>query len=66
MTRPKTFDPRPISELDHWLRERNKAEQQIARLVKVARKDGAPWQVIGQALNMTKQAAQQRYGRAPR
>jgi hypothetical protein len=58
------FDPRPVSELDHWLRQRNQAEQQIARLVRVLRAEDCPWSVIGQALNMTKQAAQQRYGRS--
>jgi len=52
-----------VSELDHWLRERNKAEQQIGRLVRSLRADGCPWSVIGTALNITKQAAQQRFGR---
>lgn len=58
------WDPRNVSELDHWLRQRNMADQQIARLVRVLRKEDCPWQVIGTALNMSKQAAQQRYGRS--
>lgn len=63
------YDPRLVSELDHWLRQKNQAEQQIRRLVKKLRtppsagQEPCPWAVIGTALNMSKQAAQQRYGR---
>lgn len=56
------WDPREVSELDHWLRQRNQAEQQMKRLVKRLRKDGCPWSVIGTALNVSKQAAQHKYG----
>lgn len=64
-----TFDPRLVSELDHWLRQRNQAEQQMRRLVKELRlppsagQKPAPWSVIGEALHMTKQAAQQKYSK---
>ncbi len=62
-----TYDPRLVSDLDQWLRTRNHAEQQIVRLVQELRRPPAgvekpcPWSVIGQALNMTKQAAQQKF-----
>lgn len=62
--RKDKFDPRNVSELDHWLRQRNMADQQITRLVKILRDDDCPWEVIGTALNVSKQAAQKRYGKS--
>jgi Txe/YoeB family toxin of Txe-Axe toxin-antitoxin module len=56
------WDAREVSELDHWLRQERQAEQQIGRLVRSLRRDGCPWSVIGTALGITKQAAQQRFG----
>jgi len=56
------WDSRHVSELDHWLREQRKAEQQQRRLVRALRADGCPWSVIGLALGISKQAAQQRFG----
>lgn len=38
-------------------------ETDIAFSVSAARAAGVPWSVIGQALGVSKQAAQQRYGR---
>jgi len=55
------WDARQVSELDHWLRQERMAQQQIRRLVTDLRRDGAPWSVVGQALGITKQAAQQRF-----
>lgn len=62
--RKDKFDPRYVSELDHWLRQRNQAEQQISRVVKTLREQDCPWEVIGTALNVSKQAAQKRYGKS--
>jgi Txe/YoeB family toxin of Txe-Axe toxin-antitoxin module len=59
----KRWDQRQVSELDHWLREQRKAEQQIRRLVRSLREDGCPWSVIGTALGITKQSAHQRFNR---
>lgn len=55
------WDHRQVTELDHWLRQRNTAEQQMRRLVKALRTDGCPWSIIGEALNMTRQAAWEKY-----
>lgn len=59
----KEWDERQVSELDHWLRQQRTAEKQIERLVKSLREDGCPWSVIGDALYITKQGAQQRFNR---
>lgn len=44
------------------LRRQLAAERDIQRIVYEARMAGVPWSVIGTALGVTKQAAQQRYG----
>lgn len=63
MTRPAEWDPRHVSELDHWTRSERLAVQQQQRLVRTLRERGCPWSVIGTALGISKQAAQQRFGR---
>lgn len=42
---------------------RNALEREIAVCVSAARAAGVPWSQIGEALGVSKQAAQQRYGR---
>jgi hypothetical protein len=44
-------------------RERDAVEQSIRLQVATARDAGASWAEIGRALGVSKQAAQQRYGR---
>lgn len=41
---------------------RNALEREIAVCVSAARAAGVPWSRIGEALGVSKQAAQQRYG----
>lgn len=60
--RADEWDHRLVSELDHWLRQERTAEQQIGRLVRELRREGCPWSVIGMALGISRQAAQQRFG----
>lgn len=55
------WDPRQISELDHWLRMERTAQQQQKRLVAALRADGCPWSVIGEALHISKQGAYERF-----
>lgn len=57
------WDGRLVSELDHWLRQERTAQAQQRRLVKKLREQGCPWSVIGTALGIRRQAAQQRFGR---
>lgn len=38
-------------------------QAEIRTLVRMARNENVPWSVIGRALGMSKQAAQQRYGK---
>ena len=52
-----------LAELAEVAGRRNATEQRTAELVAAARADGATWQQIGQALGVTRQAAQMRYGR---
>lgn len=49
-----------LSQLAEQLRAR---ERQIAAAVQHHRRAGVPWSVIGASLGVSKQAAQQRYGR---
>ena len=58
------WDHRLVTELDHWLRQERTAQAQQRRVVKLLREQGCPWSVIGTALNQTKQAAQQKFGRS--
>lgn len=45
--------------------ERRAAEDaKVAELVAVARESGASWQMIGDALGMSKQAVWEKYGKA--
>lgn len=62
MTGGEGWDHRHVSELDHWMRSERLAVQQQERLVRTLREDGCPWSVIGTALGVSKQAAQQRFG----
>ncbi|MGL5824601.1 MAG: hypothetical protein ACRCYU_07170 [Nocardioides sp.] len=41
------------------------AEQELREAVRAAREAGDSWTVIGSALNITRQAAQQRFGNTP-
>jgi hypothetical protein len=50
-----------ITETD---RQRRNTELELRLLVAQARKDGIWWEGIGAALGVTKQAAQQRFGRS--
>lgn len=59
------WDHRLVTELDHWLRQERTAVAQQRRLVKQLREQGCPWSVVGTALGITKQAAQQRFGLKP-
>ena len=38
------------------------AHQDVEQMVRISRKDGATWAQIGDALGVTRQAAQQRFG----
>lgn len=55
------WDHRLVTELDHWLRQERTAQAQQRRVVSELRKQGCPWSVIGTALGVSKQAAQQRF-----
>lgn len=39
------------------------AESAVNQAVKLARRDGASWSQVGDAIGITRQAAQQRFGR---
>jgi hypothetical protein len=51
-----------IAEAD---RQHRKGAQDLRRLVGQAREVGISWEAIGDALGVTRQAAQQRFGRNP-
>ncbi len=49
--------------LEHLRGEQSAIDAQIASEITVLRRNGVTWEQIGQALSITKQAAQQRYGK---
>lgn len=55
-------DASDLAALSRAVDERDRLNTEIARLVAVARANGKSWTTIGLALQMTRQAAQQRYG----
>lgn len=54
-----------LTELDVLRQARLTIERETADAVAKARTNGASWTQIGKALGMTKQAAQQKYGKKP-
>lgn len=54
-----------VDELRSLVQQRNELNASITLLVSRMRERGCPWSVIGEALGITKQAAQQRYGADP-
>jgi hypothetical protein len=57
--------PDVLDQLDYLRRLRGQTEERIGEWARKARDEGHSWSDIGEALNTTKQGAQQRYG-APR
>ena len=51
-----------VAALSALLEDIQHRRTRIERIVTELRAQGCPWSVIGQALNMSKQAAQQRFG----
>lgn len=67
------YEPSPEDEVavaEQLLRRaalaRARSERQVAEAVELARRSGLSWKRIGTELGITAQAAQQRYGPAPR
>ena len=52
-----------LDELSGAIRERKQIEKTIAEIVATARRQGHSWELIARMLGVTRQAAQQRYGR---
>jgi hypothetical protein len=55
-----------LGDLMEWDRQRREAEAGTVEAIDRARRAGTSWADIGLALNMSKQGAQQRYGRTIR
>ena len=52
-----------LESMSRVVARRNALDREIAVCVSAARAAGVPWSTIGDALGVSKQAAQQRYGR---
>lgn len=59
-------DPQLYFQLEAAVRARSEAEVAIVAAVSAMRADGDTWATIGRLLGTSGQAAQQRYGSAPR
>lgn len=62
-TQTNTPDPMPLDMVDEITRQIRDLEADLAGWVAAARCEGASWAHIASALKVTRQAAQQRYGR---
>ena len=51
-----------LDSMSRVVARRNALEREVAVCVSAARAAGVPWSKIGDALGVSKQAAQQRYG----
>jgi hypothetical protein len=52
-----------LDELREAVRERERTEKVIREIVVAARGEGHSWEVIARMIGVTRQAAQQRYGK---
>jgi hypothetical protein len=60
---PDRSDADPLDGLAAVATLRHRLDEQADHLALTARRQGVPWAAIGDALGMSKQAAQQRWGR---
>ena len=54
-----------LERLKELSNQRNTIDNQITATVHAAREQGATWASIGEALNISRQATQQKYGAPP-
>lgn len=66
---PQPLPPAPLPDLLHWIttadRQLRAANAELTAAVQRARAHGHSWTTIGAALDITKQAAHQRFGQPP-